>query len=448
MLSLLGDNMTDKKDVEKILLIDPLLRRKHEGLYDDFQKNYDIPYGLLAIASHMESKGVGSKVVSMDFETDARQMSDEDVLRKQLSESKPKIVGFTSYTLQFDDAKRLAAIVKEHDPEIKVVIGGHHAMHQADAVLETGLFDAVVVGEGEKAFEQYVQNVLAEQETDKVLFPSKRLEGEEIVTPKYSLLPKEMVENSNPEVMTSRGCPWDCGFCSSSAQYGRKVKTRSLESVQEELVELAEKYGHKEIGILDETMHARGDFAELMGVLRQVHEEKGVSYVAQTRADQVLRNPESLDVMKEAGIELVLLGAESGSEKVLEAMNKRSDYETIPVALRLIKQAGMKAGTFWIVGHPGSSYEEEMKTKDAIDTLCAEGVCDLAEINIFIPYAGSRASRSEELQVLEKDHAKWNRAGEPVYELQGFPREKIKQAYNEIVDVLDRYGMENGKLKE
>jgi radical SAM superfamily enzyme YgiQ (UPF0313 family) len=444
----------------KIILVDPLLRKKYDGLYDDFGKQYDVPYGLLAIGSHLEAQGVDSKIVSMDYETDSKKLSDEDVLKQYLRDNNPKVVGFTSYTLQYEDAKRLARSVREYDPNIQIVIGGHHTMHQPEEVLNAGLFDAVVIGEGEETFEEYVNNVFNETQIDSVSGiayktkegvvkrnnPRMRLQGDVIITPNYALLPDGLVKDANIEVMTSRGCCFDCSFCSSSAQYGRKVETRSLDSVREEITALVEQYGQKEIGILDETLHARSDFNEFMEVLKELNRELGVTYLAQTRADAVLRNPESLSRMKESGIVSLVIGAESGSDSVLKWMNKRSNYENVPKALELIKNSGIGTGTFWIVGHPGSSYEEEMKTKDAIENLLHRDLSDYTEVNVFMPYEGTRAAKL--VTIRTKNTSDYNRSEEPVHDLDGFQREQIKQAYLEIISVLKKYGRKNGEVKK
>jgi len=438
---------------KQILLIEPLLRTKYKGLYDDFGKQYDLPYGLLAIGSYLDTKGIESKIISMDYETDSLKKSDEEVLKQYLFESKPDIVGFTSYTLQYEDVKRLTGIVRKQDPDIKVVIGGHHAMHQPEKVLETGLFDVVIVGEGEKTLEEYITKISRGDSIrdikgivyldDKELIKTskrERIQGEEIVTPDYSLLPKELVKDASLEIITSRGCPYDCFFCSSTAQYGRKVESRSLDSVKKEIETLVKEYDQKEIGILDETLHARKDFDEFIQMLKELHEDYGVTYLAQTRADMVLKDPESLASMKEAGIVSLLIGAESASDKVLSAMGKRHSYEIIPKALEEIKKAEIKTGTFWIVGHPGSSYEEEMKTKQAIDDLLQRDLSDYTEVNIFVPYARTKASRDKRIKKIDSDFVKFDRMTEAVFDLQGFPREKIKQAYLEIVSVLEKHG--------
>jgi radical SAM superfamily enzyme YgiQ (UPF0313 family) len=441
---------------DNILLVDPLLRTKYNGLLDDFNKKYDIPYGLLAIGSYLKTKGIESKIISMDYETDSRNQSDQDVLKQYLVENNPKVVGFTSYTLQYEDTKRLANVVNVFNPDIRVIIGGHHAMHQPEKVLETGLFDAVVLGEGEKTLEEFVSRLYSNEpiedvkgiaylNNDEIIInkTKERLEGGEISIPDYSLLPKELVKNANIEIMTSRGCPYDCSFCSSPAQYGRKVKTRSLDSVKSEIENIVRDYGHERIGILDETLHARKDFKELMQTLKEVHNNFGVEYLSQTRADLVVKNPSSLRLMKDTGIVSLIIGAESASDIVLKEMNKQSSYENVPKALELIKSAGIKPGTFWIIGHPGSSYKEEMKTKQAIEELLKKDLSDYTEANLFIPYLGAKASKDPRITKIDSDLSKFNRTSEPVFDLEEFSKEEIKQAYIDIIRVIKRYKRNN-----
>lgn len=446
-----------KSKDSKILLIEPSMKGKYPGIHKDFDKGFDIPYGLLAIASHLKNKNIKSKIIHMDYETRYYGKTEEEILIDELTTNDPKIVGFTSFTLQYNEVKKLAGIVRNFNSKIKIAIGGHHAMHSPKEVLETKLFDTVIIGEGENTFEEYIGNISSKKSMENIrgiaylnskkkiiINPERnRLEGKEISTPDYSFLPKKLIENANIHIMTSRGCPYVCNFCSRAESYGRGVKIRSLDSVKSEIEVLVRKYGHKEIAITDETLHARPNFKEFMGTLKESHDKLGVFYSSMSRADLILKYPDSLKLMKKAGIDSFCIGAESGSQKVLDSMNKGITVDMIPKALKLIKNSRINTGTFWMIGHPGSSFKEEMKTKKMIENLLVENLSDFIEVDIFIPFPGSVSSKDPRISWKEKDFSKFNRTANSAFSLNNFSAKEIKKAYLGIIETLYKYGKKN-----
>jgi len=197
---------------------------------------------------------------------------------------------------------------------------------------------------------------------------------------------------------------------------------------------------------LDETLHARHDFNDFMCVLKYFHEKFGVRYLAQTRADAIVMNPDSLHEMKAAGIYSLIIGAESASDSVLAEMNKMTLYENVPRALEIIKDKGIETVTTWLIGHPGSSYSEEMKTKEALEYLLAAGLTDHAEVYTFVPYPGTISSLDTRLHITETDFSEFGRMNKPVYDLDGFPRDEIECAYQELLAVIEMHGKRNAEV--
>lgn len=440
-----------------ILLVDPLLRTKHKPLINDDKRKYDLPNGLISVASFLESKHIDSKIISMDYETIECERKDEDILYSYLEKCKPKIVGFTAYTIQYNDARRLARLVKNYDYRIKTAIGGHHAMHQAEDVLSEGIFDAVVIGEGEVTFYEYLKSTLEPDtltnidglawiDNHKRIHKNakrERLDGSRIPDPNYRLLPEKLVKNANIYIITTRGCHHNCNFCVSSSQYGGKVEARSVKSVKCEIETLAKTYNHFTMSILDETLHDRPDLSELLHALRQCYKKYGVTFFCQTRAEDVVRRPEYLPLLRGAGIKYLCIGAESASDAILRAMNKGAEYSTTLTALKIIRGSGIGTGSYWIIGHPGSSYAEEMKTRDAIESLLQDELSDYIEVAYFVPYAGSPAIADPRIVGKTENFSKYNRFEEPVVDLAGFPRRQITEIYTQIMDVLDKYNKKN-----
>lgn len=452
--------VANKKHKNEVFLVEPFLERR---CYDDFGGMYQIPNTILGLGSFLNEREIPVKIFSMGYETKHKRKFEERVLRNYLSKNNPKIVGFTSYTELYDNVKGLATIVRNFNSNTKIIIGGHHAMHQPAEVLESGLFDAVFIGEGEKALKEYSQKVFSEESTTNIpgiafLDDNKkvvincarpRLQGEEIPTPNYTLLPKELVKHSNKWLLTTRGCSYACSFCSSNAQYGRKVITRPLNSVKEEIENLAKEYGTKELMITDSTLQSRHDFKEFMEVLKELNMKYGIEYTAQTRADSIVKKPEQLRIMKASGVTSLTIGAESASQKVLDAMNKISSYDYVPKALNLIKNAGIEAGTYWLIGHPGSSRIEEEKTKKAIEDLLERNLSDHYEVKLFLPFPGTKSSKDCRISSLDSNFSNFKfDTKTPVHSLTDFPANEIKKIYLEIMKVLHNYGKSNVILEK
>ena len=148
--------------------------------------------------------------------------------------------------------------------------------------------------------------------------------------------------------------------------------------------------------------------------------------------------------MNDSGIVSLTIGAESASQKVLETMNKKSNYQNVPKALRLIQKAGIKTGTYWLIGHPGSSIKEERKTRDAIEGLLINDLSDYYEVKIYIPFPGTKSSKDARIISLDPDFSNFTfDADNPVYNLNNFSAKDIKRAYLEIMEVLYKYGKKN-----
>ncbi len=443
----------------QILLVDSISENKCYEKSDTFAKKYtfskmyDIPYGLLALASYLKIKHITVKIISLDYEVEKKDKSDEEILIEYLKNVNPKIVGFSAYTWQFNDCKRLAKIVRNYNKDIKIVIGGCHAMYKIEEVLQTKLFDIVVIGEGERTLTEYIlhlssSNLLRDikgiaylNSNGKIVITSKRerLEGNEIAPIDYSLLPFGLVKNANIWISTSRGCPYNCSFCSRVTQDGKIVRVRPLNYVKDEIEILIKKYKHKKIHITDETFHIRKDFDEFLKLLGYFYKEYGMIYTVQTRADAVLQKPDLLKIMKSSGINTMFIGAESASEKVLKEMNKGITYQQVLEALKLIKKNRIKSGTYWIIGHPGSSYEEELKTKKAIIQLLDKKLSNYVEVSIFTPFPGSRASKDSRINWIDPNFSKFNSISTPVFSLVNFPKKEIKKAYLEIIKLMENY---------
>ena len=194
----------------------------------------------------------------------------EDV-KRIIKRYDPDVFGITSTTSMVPDAYKIAKIAKEHNENVKVVMGGPHATFVPERTFkECPYLDFIVRGEGEQTFKELIECLEKKKDPSNILGLSINMHNkvknnsprplikdiDRIPMPSYDLLPMEKYQVDGVRfgtVMTSRGCPFDCAFCSSSLQFGKRWRGHSDSRVIEELRLLHEKYGIREIEFLDDT---------------------------------------------------------------------------------------------------------------------------------------------------------------------------------------------------
>jgi radical SAM superfamily enzyme YgiQ (UPF0313 family) len=227
-------------------------------------------------------------------------------------------------------------------------------------------------------------------------------------------------------LVASRGCVYKCSYCVESRFWGQKVRMTPLDRIVEEARILTERYNNPPVGFEDSMFNMRpAHFFELCTRLKGIRLDPGFYILA--RVDSV--TDEGFRAMRDAGMNNIIFGIESASPKVLANMNKKITYEQAEDACRRGANAGLKIGSFWIMGHPGDSVEEAEKTLNAINRLYSLGYNQGSEIAMFIPYPGTIIFENPDLyglDILTYDWERWGRFNtEPVCQLKEFKKEDI-----------------------
>jgi len=355
------------------------------------------PLGLAYLASVARELGCDVRIVDPQAENIGLKY-----IRAEIERFYPDVVGVTATTPTIYDAYDVAAVAKKADPDAMVVIGGPHATFTASETLqECKHVDAVVRGEGEVTFRELLTKLMKnDRDLRGVLGVTYRADGEvrenpprplipnldEVPIPAYDLLPMDKYRVGRTKfgvVMTSRGCPYNCIFCSSSLQFGRRWRAHSVDRVLEELRILSEEYGRKEIEFLDDTFTLNERrVLEIAG--RMVREGLNVSWSASSRVNTFSRKIGS--AMRRAGAHTVYFGIESGSERTLEFIGKGITKEQSMAAARAAKESGLRALGSFVIGFP---YETEKDIRETVEFSKKVGV-DLAQFTIATPYPGTR----------------------------------------------------------
>lgn len=224
-------------------------------------------------------------------------------------------------------------------------------------------------------------------------------------------------------MITSRGCPYQCTFCSSSRITGKRWRGRSPENVIEEIQLLHDRYNVRDVTFLDDlfTFDTRRveHFCE-----RMIQEGDGIGWTCSSRADIMARHPEMTSWLKNAGCHTLYIGAESGSQRILNRIKKGIKLSQVISAVKSAKQAGLEVVLSFILGIPGETREEVLST---IDFACKLDP-DLAQFTICTPYPGT-PMYDEAMENRWLSIADWTKFTvlEPIMNLPGLSRQWIKQ---------------------
>jgi anaerobic magnesium-protoporphyrin IX monomethyl ester cyclase len=186
-------------------------------------------------------------------------------------------------------------------------------------------------------------------------------------------------------MMTSRGCPFTCNFCSSSRLFGHRWRARSVESIFEEMEMLHRKYGFSALSIMDDTFTVGVDRAVKLSEKLQT---KGWDLVwsVLSHVSVVVRNPDMFRKMARAGLRSVFVGFESGSQEVLEGYRKKGTVKESYEAMRILKENALKVTGSFIIGALNETREMIKETIAFAKRLNP----DSAQFTILTPYPGTK----------------------------------------------------------
>lgn len=196
-------------------------------------------------------------------------------------------------------------------------------------------------------------------------------------------------------VATTRGCPFKCNWCAKPI-YGNRYNTRSPQNVLSELVLLKKRYGFEHIWFCDDIFGLKPGWVHEFALLVQ-QEHLDLQFKIQSRADLLVQENYVRDLAL-AGCENAWMGAESGSQKILDAMDKGTTVEQIVIATQLLKEHHIKPSFFIQFGYPGEKKEDIQKTIDMINTLLPYSI----GISVSYPLPGTKFYDSVKEQLTHK----------------------------------------------
>ena len=347
------------------------------------------PLGLGYIAAALEGTGAEVELVDCTFQTR------EQALARVIS-SHPDVVGFYCMFSMKKTTLELARTLRSQlDLNCLFIVGGPLPSWAPESFL--GVFDVVAVGEGEQTMTELVQCLTANkpflgikglvyQNGDRYVHTPPRpfvADLDSLKFPTRSRFDNDAYKNyyrknfhyTTTSMITSRGCPFKCDFCSRPI-FGADMRTRSVGNIVDEVAEIAG-LGYDRVWFADDcftlnNMHLTAVCDEL------ARRRLDVSWECLSRVDTM--NAEVAAAMKRSGCIRVFFGIESGNDSVLGIMNKRITTEQAQRAVAIAKAAGIKVGAFFIVGYPGES------DKTVLDTIRFASKLPLDYLSFTLPY--------------------------------------------------------------
>ena len=345
---------------------------------DEKEKSIMRPYaplGLLYISSYLERFGYHNNVFDSTFQS-------FNQLKQHLISTKPDIIAiYVNLMTKLNVVKLIQFIKNEGElKNTKIILGGPEVTYHANKFLTIGT-DFIIVGEGEVTMLELIKTIESGQtdysEIAGIVFKKENV----IVTNKERELIKDISELPLPNrkkidinkyidtwrkhhglgmisVSSMRGCPYTCKWCS-RAVYGGTYRRRKPNQVAEEMLLLKTTYNPDMIWFVDDvfTIHHRWlkEFADYVEKLNAF-----IPYEIISRADRL--NEDIIIVLKTSGCKRIWIGAESGSQKIIDAMDRRVSVIETQKMIQLAKKHGIEAGTFIMLGYPGETKADIIQT--------------------------------------------------------------------------------------
>ncbi len=285
----------------------------------------------------------------------------------------PHIVALTAKTLGWPATIEIAQMAREAVPNALVVVGGPHLAIYPEESLSWDCFDVAVIGEGEETFLEICDRVEDGSSIDDCAGTMVRKKNGEILKnparpvpkdldrypfPAFDLLPMRdyrclTVLHPMATMVTTRGCPWHCGYC--SQVYSEKVRFRSPELVADELKWLVDKFGVREVVFFDETFTIG---KKRMRALSEAILQRNIKVKFNIRARVDTVDREVLDLLKRAGLRSIHMGVEAGTDRLLKIMNKQITREQTERAFRIARELGIETRGYFMIGYYDASPDD------------------------------------------------------------------------------------------
>lgn len=424
-----------------------------------------IPLGTLSISAYIREKGHTVKMFDSLLYQDKTQDKTHfgasfDTIGKAINDFKPDIIGVTNlFSTQMERALRVTEYIKKMYPHAKIIVGGPHATAKPEEFLVSSSgIDIVVIGEGEITLANILDYYSGKKKLDDVKGIAYMLEGkvnlnppeyiqdlDKIPIPAYDLIDMERYFKLAKEgrgsryydifyepmrevtMITSRGCPYECIFCSIHPTMGYKYRYHSPEYVLSHIQHLITTYGVNFIHFEDDNLTLNQPrFEKILDLIL----EKGLKFSWDTpngvRADAL--NFSLLEKAKRAGLKQLRIAIESGNEEFLNTViKKRLKLDKVIETAKNCKELHIPLSAFYIIGFPGETKESIQTTVDFAYEMMKKYQVK-PHLNFAIPLVGTEmyAIAKEKGYLIDEDYTKGRMFGMSALKTEHFTPEELK----------------------
>ncbi|UCC59028.1 MAG: B12-binding domain-containing radical SAM protein [Candidatus Bathyarchaeum sp.] len=349
------------------------------------------PLGLGYITAVLKRSHIEAKVIDLNVENIS--------LSTYLSREKPEVVGVSSIVTNARQALEIARKTKNILPKSFVVLGGPYLSMMGDRLVTRHKeVDATLRGEAEFTFPELIKRlrngeslddveglIFREDDEIKSNSPSNPIDPlDQIPYPAREELKMELYGENAGSIFTSRGCPYQCIFCSRPV-FGRKWRGHSPDYVLGEIQHLREYYGISNLSVLDDNFTVDSDRAEriLDGIIAKKW-KLNLYFWNGIRVDHMTRN--LLLKMRKTGCTAINYGVESVDPEVISFIRKGVSLDQVEKTIRLTREIGIRANIFLMLGNPGDT----AKVADKIMAFVGKVQVDGVHLSMATPLLGTK----------------------------------------------------------
>lgn len=408
------------------------------------------PLGLEYVGAVLEQEGYNVNILQQKNKS-------ADKFLREILETEPDLVGFSTMTYNFPLSKSLANVIKETNSNIYTVFGGVHISSHPQSI-DDKVIDYGIVGEGEYVFRDLVKALDNGQDPKKVKgitywdngvkftgskerienldelpFPLRTRENLENTTINSIMYPSRSEQKAVASIAYSRGCPYGCSYCASKNIWGKNVKWRSAKNVIEEIKELQKRFGTNTIFFTDLTFNVNPEKVyELCNELKK--QKVDINWYAMLRiADpngRPLADKKFLKAMKDAGCSKVSYGIETVIPEIQKDYNKPLNLEGIRKILEAGDSIGLINKGYFIIGDPRIESKETLeRTKKIISELPFDDI----RISFLTPFPGTDLYEQykSENRITTDDFARYS-SDELILRLNKINKNDLEEAQRDI----------------
>ncbi|HME54234.1 MAG TPA: radical SAM protein [Candidatus Lokiarchaeia archaeon] len=385
-----------------VVLIRPDFGESLQFMY----KQQNPPIGIGYLASYLEQHGYEVHVLDLSIKRVYFSTVVEFITKK-----KPIFVGISSLTAYYMGAKKLALELRNHLPDLILVMGGVHPSFLPECVIRECNANFVVIGEGEMTLLELTRAIengetdfsmikgIAYKDGDEIKFTVNRdliADLDSLPMPAwYKINPNKYPKNPHggiskydrvAPIISSRGCPYSCHYCASCKFWKQRIRFRSPEKVVDEIQYLHKNFGIREIHFWDDNITLKRD--HIISICKEII-KRGLNVMAFNAPNGV--KVDTLDKtvlrwMKAAGFYALTYAIESGSRLILRDVGKKIDLAKIVRNIIIAHNLGIKLNSFFMIGFPGETMETIRKTMQFANSV----PLDYRTFFILKPLPGSK----------------------------------------------------------